>query len=110
MLYRLASQAYKRCGDAPSAARLLTMISEVSPDDQALFAERTELLEHAEEWAQLADLLQRQSERVSMDERVEILRRLAEICEHKLDDVERAIQTWEQLLEVAPSDRTCFVF
>ncbi|MEE2787176.1 MAG: hypothetical protein VX589_07535 [Myxococcota bacterium] len=107
-LFRRASLAYRTGGDTQSAARLLTMISEVSPDDQALFDERVELLEQAGDWTQLTEVLQRQSERASLDERNPILRRLAQIYETKLGDTDGAMQTWEQILEHEPGDDAVF--
>jgi tetratricopeptide (TPR) repeat protein len=106
ILKRLTQVYRDRQVNPDRAIELYTEILELSPNDIQATRALTTLYDRAGDHARVAEMLHEQFERSrSNTERVALLRRMAEIWHHELEDGARAMWACEQILEIAPADR-----
>lgn len=106
ILKRLTQVYRDRQVNPERAIELYTEILELSPNDVQATRALTSLYDRAGDHARVVEMLHEQFERSrSNTERVALLRRMAELWHHELEDTDRAIWACEQILAVAPADR-----
>ncbi len=89
--------------DIPKAIDTYQHILEIDPDDIVALSSLDRLYAVTENWKELLSVLERQAELVSdEDERVMLRYRVAELWERKLDDPQRAIDSYRDILESYP--------
>jgi tetratricopeptide (TPR) repeat protein len=106
ILKRLTQVYRDRQVNPERAIELYTEILELSPNDVQATRALTSLYDRSGDHARVVEMLHEQFERSrSNTERVALLRRMAEIWHHELEDQERAIWACEQILHIAQADR-----
>ncbi len=97
-----AEVAWRMLGDEARAEALLRRVLESDPGDRRAGRLFDALLTARERWQDLADALERRAEALAGEERAELLCRLAELYEDRLDEVERAAAFYDAALDVEP--------
>jgi len=91
--------------DPAGAAEILLSYLERAPDDAEIHDEAVRLLERAERWAEVTQLLEAELYRHDVPERVVLRRRIAAVQAHCLDDIDAAEQMLRRGLAEAPDDK-----
>lgn len=87
------------------AVDLYLKVLEIDPGHREAYLRARKILEERREYGLLVELHERRLGTLeARDERAEMLRRLAELCENQLSDLERAIRHRQALLELEPED------
>jgi tetratricopeptide (TPR) repeat protein len=76
-----------------------------NPDDLDALQALSKLYERERDYERLADVLERLSEVVVGDERVQLLTKLGQVVGDRLKDEDRAISVYKTLVSLAPEDR-----
>ncbi len=97
-----AEVAWRRLGDEARAEALLQRVLESDPAHPRAGRLLESLLSSQQRWQDLAEVLERRAEALGGEGRAELLCRLAELYEDRLDEVERAAAFYDAALEVAP--------
>lgn len=95
---RVAVVRRDRLGDAAGARATYERILDLRADDADAVAQLESLVQAAEDWPALLEVVRRKTDFAQAGERVALLVRQAELCETKLADVPRAIVALEEVL------------
>jgi tetratricopeptide (TPR) repeat protein len=106
ILHRMAEILRGPLQDPAGAATRLEEIVRLDPDDGKALATLVQIYAGLNQFENLARVLDLQVERVVADpaQQAEFLRQLARLVEGQLHDLGRARHTWEQLLDLLPTD------
>jgi len=90
----------------PKEARLVyEQLLDLSPGNALVYRQLQGILEQDDDWPGVCGLLERRAQvSESITDRVEARRKLAQVLEEKLDATERAIEQWEEVLQVVDDD------
>ncbi len=104
--HRMAHILHTTLKDPAGAAERLEEVARVDPDDGKALDMLTEIYTALGRFPDLARVLDMQVERVIADaaQQAEYLRQLARLVEGPLADLPRARRSWEQLLDLLPTD------
>ncbi|MBK8012816.1 MAG: tetratricopeptide repeat protein [Deltaproteobacteria bacterium] len=103
---RLGEICREHLEDLERAEEQFTRVLEYEPEDEVARRNLIELLEMGGRWGDLVQRLDDESERTSDEvEKKRIFRRIAEIEEGELDNIEGAIASLKRILDFAPDDR-----
>jgi len=107
ILHRIAEILRGPLQDAAGAAVRLEEVVRLDPDDGKALGTLVDIYAGLNRFEDLARILDLQVERVVADsaQQAEFLRQLARLVESQLHDLGRARHTWEQLLDLLPTDR-----
>ena len=97
-LRRLAVIKRDKLEDAAGARETFQQLLEQRPDDGDALVQLEQLVERGEDWPALLDLLSRRADLATGAERAALLRRQADVCESKLNDIPKAIDALDQVL------------
>ncbi|MCX7806979.1 MAG: hypothetical protein N2515_00085, partial [Deltaproteobacteria bacterium] len=98
VFHRIAA-VYRDClEDHGKARRTLERLLELSPDDREALLALEALVEGAQDWAALLDVLRRRVEVSSGQERIDVLRKYAVVSELRFSDLQKAISALEEAL------------
>lgn len=101
-----ARVAQSRLGEASEVMRLFSAILEVDPTDQEALVALERHHEKLGDWEPLVDVLRARIAVVPPGEdSVALLLRIAQICEEGLRDDDRAIEHYQRILNIAPSNK-----
>ena len=102
-LLALATLARDKLSDRERAAGYLRRVLDGNPAHEEARRRLVEHLRERRDWRGLADLLAREAERATGPDKLRRLEELAETCEQRLGDVERATAAWQALAELDPA-------
>src|SRR5262245_33875391 len=107
MLRRIADIMRGPLQDPTGAAVRLEEVVRMDPDDGKALGMLVEIYASVNRFEDLARILDLQVERVVADpaQQAEFLRQLARLLERQLHDLGRARHTWDQLLDLLPTDK-----
>src|SRR5262245_24494689 len=107
MLRRIADIMRGPLQDPTGAAVRLEEVVRMDPDDGKALGMLVEIYASVNRFEDLARILDLQVERVVADpaQQAEFLRQLARLVEGQLHDLGRARHTWDQLLDLLPTDK-----
>jgi tetratricopeptide (TPR) repeat protein len=95
-----------RLGDLDSARILYGELLDEDPSDLSTMESLEHIAVASQDWDGLFDIYAKEKElATSSHERIEILFRMAEVCEKELKDIPRATVTVEEITALAPGDR-----
>ena len=101
-----ARVAQSRLGDAGEVMRLFSALLEVDPTDQEALVALERHHEKLGDWEPLVNVLRARIAVVPPGEdSVALLLRIAQICEEGLRDDDRAIEHYQRILNIAPSNK-----
>ena len=105
-IYRtLAGICYEKLEDVAKAAGAIEKLLEATPLDVQALQKVESLYRQLEDWAQVARTLDRRAGLTSnIDERIDLLKDLAEICERRLQDLPQSIDALERILALEPAN------
>jgi len=96
---------YDRMLDQPhEAIEVLRDLLDEHPEEIRAIRASTRLYEENELWDDLAEMAERELELVDEEEKFEVKKRLADINHRHLDDEERAVDLYEEVLDEHPDD------
>ncbi len=99
---RIAAERLEERGDA---IELWRAVVEAEPEDSKAWQSLEQLLQKTERHAELAQLYADQARRAPDDSsRIAWLKKLGNVYAEKLDDEERAAETWRAVLRITPGD------
>lgn len=102
---RIAELAMDEVDDTELAERQLDMALARAPEDRAAGERMALLLERGERWEELAKHLSDQVELSPEPARqVDVLKRLARVTEERLLRLEPAVQAWQRVLDIVPTE------
>jgi tetratricopeptide (TPR) repeat protein len=101
-LLSLAGLLRDRLGDRERAARCLRQVLEESPGHAEAMRRLSDHLRDRRDWRGYVELLEARVARSPEGERLARLEELAEACEQRLGDVERAAGVWRKVAELDP--------
>jgi tetratricopeptide (TPR) repeat protein len=106
-LLELSTLAREYLGDRDRAAECLHRVLSIDPRNREALARYAEHFRERRDWRGLADLIEFSFESAEaagapVDELAQILEELAQVCESRLGDVERAVATWERHAALQP--------
>ena len=105
LLVEIAELHEQRLGNSDAAEKVYREILEAEPLHPGAFRALGRLYRDRERWAELRALLDARQGRVAeQTERIDLLAQIAEIDETMLDDIDHAIASYEQMLELDPAD------
>jgi tetratricopeptide (TPR) repeat protein len=105
LLDKLAGIARERLGQPADAQRFLRTIIELEPTNGAAMAALEEIYTATEQWSDLATVYQTKlSVTTEANTRLAVLRRLGALQEHKVEDLDAAIETYKQIQAAVPGD------
>jgi len=97
---------YDRFLEQPhQAIDVLRSVLDEEPEQLRAIRALTRLYEENELWDDLAEMAERELELVDEEQEFEVKKRLADIHYRRLDDQERAVDLYEEVLEEHPDDR-----
>jgi len=103
--HRWLARHYEASGDVARATGAHQMVLQRLPDDEEALAALERLLEGQGDFTALLDAFQRRVHSASSDEeRVGLLRQLADLQAHRAEDPAAAMATLRRLLEISPDD------
>lgn len=102
---RIAELARTKLADAALAKQYYKKALELRPDDTRALVALEELYEQAAEHEQLLEILKRRAEVAPDDaKKTEILYKEARVCDEALQDRDRAVSVYEEILELGMDD------
>ena len=105
-LEEIAAVVEKNLGNAERALFAWQRIEELNPRQQRARDMQKRLLLKSKDFARIVPVLEREAELADeLGQRVEILRRVAQIHREKLGSPERALEIYRELLQLAPDDQ-----
>jgi tetratricopeptide (TPR) repeat protein len=108
LLRRLARVFAEKAEDPNRAIAVYQRILAEVPNDGVAFRAIVELLEHGQRWQELATTIEGHLERVSRTEKIQLLRRLADLHEERLNAPDAAAWAMGEILNLLPGDRESF--
>lgn len=105
-VYRsLAGIWYEKLEDVSKAAAAIEKLLLATPLDVQALQKVESLYRQVEDWKQVAHAIDRRAGLTSnIDERIDLLKELAEICERQLDDLSQAIDALERIISLEPAN------
>ncbi len=104
LLYKIAEVQEKRLNATDKAIDSYRAVLDIDPDDARAVGDLDRLYQEQKRWQDLAELITTRIDRTAEPAAINALRvRLAEVQEHKLNDVGAAIEQYQQVLSVDPS-------
>ncbi|MCD6497835.1 MAG: tetratricopeptide repeat protein [Deltaproteobacteria bacterium] len=100
LLRRIASLWTDRVGNHAKAIEPLEEILSIDPADREALAALRAIYEKRRNWKGLLDLHVRELQLVSGEEKLSMLKTMAELAQKRLGDTGRAIAIWNQVLEL----------
>jgi tetratricopeptide (TPR) repeat protein len=101
--YQVGAVYERELGDVPRAIDTYTKILELDPDDMQALSRLDVLYEQAKNWSELLSVLTRESEMTGdPNEAISFQYRIAELYEKHLDDVQRAVELYREILQRQP--------
>lgn len=100
---RLARLSESHLGDDQTAINYHRQVLEVEPDSETTLDALDRLYNRTEDWASLASILEQRAQFADDGPRESFLFRLGSVCVARLDDHVRAINCFEQVLEITPT-------
>ncbi len=99
-----AAQLFEvQIGDVQQAIARYQIVTEIDPSHIAALEALDRLYESTERWAELASVLEKKSEVASSpDEILAIQYKLGQLAEHRLNDLDRAVRYYRDILAAAP--------
>ncbi len=105
MLLELGLIHEERRDDLHTAQETFARVQEVEPGHQGAFEHLERVLGRLDDWQGLADLYQGHVDSLfDADEQLVLLERLGTLHEEVLDDLERAVEVTERMLQIDPSN------
>lgn len=101
LLGRVAMLHEEALEDAEEACTAWLTVLDERPDDLEAIRALSRLYERASRWSDLYDMLERELDLLEVDDqRVTLTFRLGDLLQHRLDDAERALYRYNQVLEI----------
>ncbi len=101
LLGRVAMLYEEALDNAEEACTAWMTVLDERPDDVEAIRALSRLYERAERWSDLYDMLERELDLLEGDDqRVALTYRLGDLLQHRLDDAERALYRYNQVLEI----------
>jgi tetratricopeptide (TPR) repeat protein len=101
VLSRIAELARTKLNDNELAKTSYRRALELRPENSAVLTALEELYSDAKEWENLVDVLKRRAEIAESDaDKRHVLYKLARVCDESIADRERAIASYEQVLDL----------
>jgi len=100
MLRKLAKLALDNVREAEIGIGLWKEVREVDPEDREAFDSLMSLYERSKDFVGVAGLLEERIGQVSVEEKKQLLERLATIYSTRVQDMDQAADTWNRLLEL----------
>lgn len=104
LLDKLASIARERLGRPLEAQRFFRQIIDLDPANKVAIAALEEIYTATNQWADLAAVFVKRLTVTRDAARLPLLRRLGALQEHKVGDFDAAIETYREVLQLAPGD------
>lgn len=105
ILDKLGMIARERLADDALAQRFLRHLVDLDPSNQAALSELEAIYDAGRNWGGLVDVLKKRLARAEeRDVRLPLLRRLAELQEQQLGDLDGAVETLEQIRQLSPAE------
>ena len=105
LLRRLVVLYDERLGSLPEAIWAASEILQTVPGDRDTLARLEALLERAGDVRQLVDVLEQHTRyAANPDEKIQLVRRAAELVQNKLNDLPGAAARWEEIARLDPDD------
>ena len=103
ILYQVGAVYERELGDVASAIDSYQRVLELDPDDLTALGRLDVLYQTAENWQELLSVLTHESElTVDPMEAVSFQYRIAELYEKRLEDIERAVDLYRDILNIQP--------
>ncbi|HUS67692.1 MAG TPA: hypothetical protein VMZ28_24320 [Kofleriaceae bacterium] len=104
-LEELAHLAELRLGDMERAIATWRRVEELDPENPRAHESLRRLLSRAKMWEQLVGMLEQEAQNaIAPEQRADALRRIAQVYRERQVNPRRAIQLYEEILTLAPSD------
>ncbi len=97
--YRIATIWSSNLGNVAKSIEPLTRVIEIDPSQRKALKQLHEFYEQRNSWANLYDILEKEAAVSESGEKIELLKRQADIGEHNLRSSEKAIASWEAVSE-----------
>ena len=105
-LRRAARVAGNKLKEPEESARLYEKILEIDADEKESLDTLERFYERAQEWDKLVSVLKRRLDAAPAGETATaLLRRIAQICEERLRDPQRAVDYYRRILDIAPGNK-----
>lgn len=103
---RVADIAYRELGDTDLAREYYVKVLDIDGESFAAMDSLEVIYEEEQQYIDLFEIYRRKVQTVTDEgRRTEILFKQAKVCEHKLDDISGAINTYETILTSAPQNK-----
>ncbi len=103
VLYEVGAVYERELGNVPSAIDTYQRVLELDPDDLTALGRLDVLYQSAENWQELLSILSREAELTAdPEESVGFQYRVAALYEARLEDTERAVELYRELLSIQP--------
>lgn len=100
---RTALLMEQRLEDIPGAVQRYRRVLEVSPDNEQALGSLDRLFEFTEQWSELAEVLEKEAEVApGPDQVLEFRFRLGQVYQHRLADIDNAVQAYADVIAAAP--------
>lgn len=105
-LRRAARVAGNKLKDPVESARIYELILETDPADKESLDTLERFYERAKDWDKLVGVLSRRLDSAPAGETATaLLRRIAQICEERLRDPQRAVDNYRRILDLSPGNK-----
>ncbi len=106
LYHRIAKLWIEKFGNHHNAIAALEKILEIDPKDAPARTTLREIYTHGRSWRALLDLLRRELPLLDSDVRRSHMVEMAVLAAERLADLRQAIGLWNEVLELAPGDRS----